>query len=58
MQSEQGAKICPLCGAKLHLRHNILYCIEHPEIRYCPHDGQKCGHECEGDECWRELDGS
>jgi len=24
----------------------------------CPHDGQKCRHDCEPGECWRELDGS
>ena len=28
------------------------------ERRRCPHDGQICNHECEGDACWRELDGS
>ena len=26
--------------------------------RLCPHDGVVCRHDCEGDECWRELDGS
>ncbi len=25
---------------------------------HCPHDGQKCRHDCEPGECWRELDGS
>jgi hypothetical protein len=32
--------------------------IERKGFLHCPHDGLKCTHECEGDECWRELDGS
>ena len=28
------------------------------EDRRCPHDGLRCTHDCEGDDCWRELDGS
>ena len=26
--------------------------------RYCPHDGQRCKHKCQADDCWRELEGS
>jgi len=28
------------------------------EGRRCPHDQVKCSHECEGSECWREVEGS
>ncbi len=30
----------------------------YPDLRHCPHDGQTCTHDCEGDSCWREVDGS
>ncbi len=32
--------------------------VESPPVRRCPHDDQICRHNCEGSECWRELDGS
>ena len=32
--------------------------VEHKIEKRCPHDEQICRHECEGDDCWRELDGS
>ena len=28
------------------------------EGRFCPHDQVRCSHECEGTECWREIEGS
>lgn len=28
------------------------------EIVRCPHDDHECKHECNGGECWRELNGS
>lgn len=27
-------------------------------VRRCPHDDKQCAHDCEGDECWREVNGS
>ena len=32
--------------------------LQEVDLRKCPHDGGKCTHQCEGDECWRELEGS
>ena len=26
--------------------------------RRCPHDNHRCNHECEEDDCFRELEGS
>jgi hypothetical protein len=31
---------------------------ERRKSKRCPHDGHLCTHFCEGEECWRELNGS
>ncbi len=38
-------KVCMDCGAA-------------QPGRYCPHDTLRCKHMCEGDSCYRELEGS
>lgn len=57
--------ICHECGveAMVFLDESIRFfkvCLHcgSSSPRLCPHDGVKCEHECEGESCWRELEGS
>jgi len=40
-------------GVDFAIDHAALYRPAVSEVRHCPHDGLKCNHDCEGDECWR-----
>lgn len=56
---------CPECGVeamnfldqKIRFYKVCLNCGS-SSPRLCPHDGVVCGHTCEHEDCWRELDGS
>ena len=55
-QQPPNVMSCQLCGAQFNNQRRLNR--HFADVRHCPHDGQKCRHECKGDECWRELDGS
>ena len=48
-------KKCPTCSVEVDPEDPYLATMTG---RRCPHDDQLCKHDCEGDSCWRELDGS
>lgn len=60
-----SSTICPRCGTeamvfqddKARFYKICLSCGAYSP-RLCPHDGVVCGHNCENEDCWREVEGS
>lgn len=61
----RASTICHKCGVEamnfldeaIRFYKVCLHCGSYSP-RLCPHDGVKCEHECEREDCWRELEGS